>query len=374
MKLQRLISFAISLIAAAASLAVFTPDAALAKSRIKDIVSFEGVRGNHLVGYGLVIGLAGTGDSLRNNPETQQSLTSMMERLGVNTHGATMDTKNNAAVMVTAELPAFAAAGSKLDVTVSSMGDAKSLLGGTLLVTSLMGLDGEVYAVAQGTVQTGAISASGASGTSFSRGVPTAGRIASGGEVEREIGFKMGSMSKMRLSLRNPDFTTAKRIAEEINRHFPDSAVAENPTIVSITPPDGGNLITFITTIEQFEVDPDVPAKVVINEVDGVVVVTGDVRVSKVAIDQGNLTVTVDEKPSVSQPNPLSQGTTTTVPNSSVKVAEEKGKKFVIMQPGVSLETLVKGLNSLGVTPRDMISILQSIKAAGALQADIQVL
>ena len=373
MKLQRLISFAISLIAAAASLAVFTPDAALAKSRIKDIVSFEGVRGNHLVGYGLVIGLAGTGDSLRNNPETQQSLTSMMERLGVNTHGATMDTKNNAAVMVTAELPAFAAAGSKLDVTVSSMGDAKSLLGGTLLVTSLMGLDGEVYAVAQGTVQTGAISASGASGTSFSRGVPTAGRIASGGEVEREIGFKMGSMSKMRLSLRNPDFTTAKRIAEEINRHFPDSAVAENPTIVSITPPDGGNLITFITTIEQFEVDPDVPAKVVINEVDGVVVVTGDVRVSKVAIDQGNLTVTVDEKPSVSQPNPLSQGTTTTVPNSSVKVAEEKGKKFVIMQPGVSLESLVKGLYSLGVTPRDMRSILQSIKAAGALQADLVV-
>ena len=174
--------------------------------------------------------------------------------------------------------------------------------------------------------------------------------------------------------LRHLSNSDEMNIAEEINRHFPDSAVAENPTIVSITPPDGGNLITFITTIEQFEVDPDVPAKVVINEVDGVVVVTGDVRVSKVAIDQGNLTVTVDEKPSVSQPNPLSQGTTTTVPNSSVKVAEEKGKKFVIMQPGVSLETLVKGLNSLGVTPRDMISILQSIKAAGALQADIQVL
>ncbi len=348
--------------------------AANARSRIKDIVSFEGVRSNELVGYGLVMGLNGTGDSLRNVPMTKQSLASMMERMGVNTRDANIDTKNIAAVMVTAKLPAFAATGSKIDVNVSSMGDAKSLLGGTLLVTSLMGADGEVYAVAQGTVETGSVSASGASGTSFTRGVPTAGRIASGAEVEREVGFKLGSMEKMRLSLRNPDFTTARRIAEEINRNYPGVAAADNPTIVTVTLPASGNLVSFITSIEQLEVEPDSPAKVVINEVDGVVVVTGEVRVSKVAIDQGNLSISVSEKPQVSQPGAFSQGQTTVTPNSAVKVDEEKGKRFMIMQAGVSLESLVKGLNALGVTPRDMISILQSIKAAGALQADIEVL
>ncbi len=347
-------------------------DAVQAKSRIKDIVSFEGVRANQLIGYGLVVGLNGTGDSLRNVPMTQQSLISMMERMGVNTRGATMDTKNIAAVMVTARLPAFAATGSKIDVTVSSMGDAKSLLGGTLLVTSLMGADGEVYAVAQGTVETGAVSAGGASGSSFTRGVPTAGGIPAGGEVEREIGFQLGSMERMRLSLRNPDFTTAKRVAEEINRAFPGAAVADNPTIVSVAPPAGGSLVNFVTAIEQLEVEPDNPAKVIINEADGVVVVTGDVRVSKVAIDQGNLSITVNEKPTVSQPAPFSQGVTTTTPNTSIKVNEDKGKKLIILQSGVALESLVKGLNSLGVTPRDMISILRSIKAAGALQADIE--
>ena len=348
--------------------------AAEARSRIKDIVSFEGVRSNELVGYGLVVGLNGTGDSLRNVPMTKQSLASMMERMGVNTRDATIDTKNIAAVMVTAKLPPFAATGSKIDVTVSSMGDAKSLLGGTLVVTSLMGADNEIYAVAQGPVETGAVAASGASGSSFTRGVPTSGRIASGAEVEREIGFQLGAMGKMRLSLRNPDFTTARRVADEINRNFPGVALAENPTIVTITPPPGASLINFVTNLEQLEVEPDNPAKVVINEVDGVVVVTGDVRISKVAIDQGNLSISVTERPQVSQPAPLSQGQTTVTPNSNIKVDEEKGKRFMVMQTGVSLESLVKGLNALGVTPRDMIAILQSIKAAGALQADIEVL
>ncbi len=347
---------------------------AQARSRIKDIVSFEGVRSNELVGYGLVVGLNGTGDSLRNVPMTKQSLMSMMERMGVNTRDATIDTKNIAAVMVTAKLPPFAATGAKIDVTVSSMGDAKSLLGGTLVVTSLMGADNEIYAVAQGTVETGAVSASGGSGSSVTRGVPTAGRIASGAEIEREIDFKMGSMSKMRLSLHNPDFTTARRIADEINRNYPGAATADNPTIVTVSPPDGANIMNFVTGLEQLEVEPDNPAKVVINEVDGVVVVTGDVRVSKVAIDQGNLSITVNEKPQVSQPAPFSQGTTQVTPSSSIKIDEEKGKRLIVLQSGVSLESLVKGLNALGVTPRDMISILQSIKAAGALQADIEVL
>jgi flagellar P-ring protein precursor FlgI len=360
---------------APAVLAIALGGAAEARSRIKDIVSFEGVRTNELVGYGLVVGLSGSGDSLRNVPMTKQTLDGMMERMHVKIpEGANIDTKNIAIVMVTARLPAFVGTGSKIDVNVSSMGDAKSLLGGTLLMTPLMGADGEVYAVAQGTVQTGAISASGASGTSFTRGVPTAGRIAAGGEVEKEVGFELGSMAKMRLSLRNPDFTTARRIAEEINHAFPGSANADNPTIVTVTPPTAEKLINFVTAIEQLQVDPDTPAKVVINEVDGVVVVTGDVRISKVAIDQGNLTISVTERPQVSQPAPFSQGQTAVTPNSSVKVDEEKGKRLVVLQTGVSLESLVKGLNALGVTPRDMISILQSIKAAGALQADIEVL
>ena len=355
------------------AMAITSPVAA--HSRIKDIVSFEGVRENQLVGYGLVVGLNGTGDSLRNAPFTQQSLQSMLERLGVNTRAATnIDTKNVAAVMVTAKLPAFAATGSQIDVSVSAMGDAKSLLGGTLLGTTLMGEDGEVYAVAQGTVQTGAISASGASGSSITRGVPTAGRIAAGGIIERELGFKLASLGEMRLTLRNPDFTTAERIAEVVNRSFPGTATADNPTIVTLKTPKGGNQMDFITAIEQLEVDPDGPAKVVIDEVAGIVVMGDEVRISTVAIAQGNLTISVQETPQVSQPSPFSQGTTTVTPQTKLKIDEEKGKKLIMLKSGASLSSLVKGLNALGVSPRDMISILQSIKAAGALQADIEVM
>jgi flagellar P-ring protein precursor FlgI len=346
-----------------------------ARSRIKDIVTFEGIRDNELVGNGLVVGLNGTGDSLRNAPFTQQALQSMLERLGINTRAAAnIDTKNIAFVIVTAKLPAFAAAGSTVDVSVSSMGDAKSLLGGTLLETALMAPTGEVYAVAQGTVQTGAISASGASGSSVTRGVPTAGRIAGGAIVESELGFKLASMDQMRLTLRNPDFTTAKRIADVVNASYPGAAVADNPTIVTLKIPKSGSLMDFVTSIEQLEVDPDGPAKVVIDEVAGIVVMGDEVRISTVAIAQGNLTISVQETPKVSQPLPFSQGTTTVTPSSQVKVDEEKGKKLIMLKSGASLATLVKGLNALGVSPRDMISILQTIKAAGALQADIEVM
>ncbi|HTI68246.1 MAG TPA: flagellar basal body P-ring protein FlgI [Caulobacteraceae bacterium] len=347
---------------------------ACARSRIKDIVSFEGVRENQLVGYGLVVGLAGTGDSLRNAPFTKQSLESMLERLGVQTRGAAVDTKNVAAVMVTARLPGFAASGSQIDASVSALGDAKSLLGGTLLVTPLLGADGEAYAVAQGTVQTGSVSASGASGSSVTRGVPTSGRIAAGAVVERELGFQLANLGQMRLTLRNPDFTTARRIAEAINASFPGSASADNPTIVTVRTPPGANQIGFITTLEQLEVEPDAPAKVVIDEVAGVVVMGSDVRISTVAIAQGNLTITVQETPQVSQPAPFSQGQTKVVPQSTVSVDEEQGKKLIVLNSGASLASLVAGLNALGVNPRDMISILQTIKAAGALQADIQVM
>jgi flagellar P-ring protein precursor FlgI len=346
----------------------------LAKSRIKDIVAFEGVRDNMLVGYGIVVGLNGTGDSLRNAPFTKQSLEAMLERLGVNTRDATMNTKNVAAVMVTTRLPAFSASGSQVDATVSALGDAKSLLGGTLLVTPLLAADGEAYAVAQGTVQTGSVSASGGSGSSISKGVPTAGRIASGAIVEREVGFQLASMTQMRLTLHNPDFTTARRVAEVINARFPGSARADNPSIITVRPAAGRDLVTFITQIEQLEVQPDNPAKVIIDEVAGVIVMGENVRLSTVAIQQGNLTITVQETPQVSQPNPLSQGQTTVTPQSQVSVDEEKGKQFITLKDGASLASLVKGLNSLGVTPRDMISILQTIKAAGALQADIEVM
>ena len=348
---------------------------AFAKSRIKDIVEFEGVRDNMLVGYGIVVGLNGTGDALRNAPMTKQSLEGMLERLGVNTRDANLNTKNVAAVMVTARLPAFAAAGSQMDVTVSALGDAKSLLGGTLLVTPLLGADGQAYAVAQGTVQTGSVSATGASGSSVSKGVPTAGRIASGALVEREIEFQLASMDKLRLTLRNPDFTTSRRIADVINARYPGSAQADNLTIVSIRPVGGQDMMSFVAQVENLSVDPDAPAKVVIDEVAGVIVMGENVRISTVAIQQGNLTITVQETPAVSQPAPFSKGgQTTVVPQSTVSVDEEKGRQFVTLNSGAALSTLVQGLNALGVTPRDMISILQTIKAAGALQADIEVM
>jgi flagellar P-ring protein FlgI len=347
---------------------------ALASSRIKDIVEFEGVRDNMLVGYGIVVGLNGTGDSLRNAPFTRQSLEAMLERLGVNTRDANLNTKNVAAVMVTAKLPAFSAAGSPIDATVSAMGDAKSLQGGTLLVTPLMGADGEAYAVAQGTVQTGSISAGGASGSSVSKGVPTAGRIAGGAIVERELGFQLASMGQMRMTLRNPDFTTSRRIAEAVNRQFPGTAHAQNPTIVAVRPPAGHDMTAFLAQIENLQVQPDNAARVVIDEVSGVIVMGEAVRVSTVAIAQGNLTIRVQEFPDVVQPAPFSQGQTVVIPQTAVDVEEEKGKQFLTVRNGASLSDLVAGLNALGVTPRDMISILQTIKAAGALQADIEVM
>ena len=345
-----------------------------AGSRIKDIVAFEGVRENKLVGYGLVVGLNGSGDSLRNSPFTRQSLQSMLERLGVQTQGFNLDTKNVAAVMVTASLPAFAATGSTIDITVSAMGDAKSLLGGTLLVTPLTGADGETYAVGQGTVQTGAISASGASGSSVTRGVPTAGKIANGAEVEREIPFRLADQGSMRLTLRNPDFTTARRVADAINRAHPGAARADNPTIVTVSPPAGADLVGFVTGVESLDVEPDAPAKVVIDEINGVIVMGADVRISTVAIAQGNLTISVEERPQVSQPLPETNGETVITPKSAINIKEEKGKRLMVLRSGASLAVLVKGLNALGVSPRDMISILQTIKAAGALQADIQVM
>ncbi len=347
---------------------------ASAQSRIKDIAAIEGVRTNQLIGYGLVVGLNGTGDSLRNSPFTRQSLETMLERHGVNIRDANANTRNVAAVIVTAELPPFATPGSRIDVTVSTMGDARSLMGGTLLVTGLAGADGEIYAVAQGTVQTGAVSAQGASGSSVTRGVPTSGRIASGASVERETGFHLASMPEVRLSLRNPDFTTAQRVAGTINQVYPGTARAENGTVITLRAPAGMDMASFITRVENLSVQVDAPARVIIDEVNGVIVMGEMVRISTVAIAQGNLTVTVQENPYVSQPAPFSQGQTVVVPDSQVSIEEERGRQMRILSGGSSLATLVEGLNALGVSPRDMISILQAIRAAGALQAEIEVM
>ena len=352
-----------------------SPASASGGTRIKDIVEVEGVRDNMLVGYGLVVGLNGTGDSMQNSPFTEQSLLGMLERLGVNVRGQSLATKNVAAVMVTATLPPFSTQGSKIDVSVSALGDSKSLLGGTLLVTPLLGADGEVYAVSQGPVATGGFAAAGDAG-SVTKNVPTGGRIASGAIVEREIPFALNDLKTVRLALRNPDFTTARRIVQAINSHLGGSpASAIDPANVAVSSVGHTDVVSLITDIEQLTVTPDEVAKVIIDEKSGVIVMGEKVRISTVAIAQGNLTIRVTETPQVSQPNALSDtGTTVVVPRTQVSVDEQSGRKIAVMQEGVTLQQLVESLNALGVGPRDIISILQSIKAAGALQAEIQVI
>jgi flagellar P-ring protein FlgI len=349
---------------------------AWAGPRIKDVADFEGVRENQLVGYGLVVGLAGTGDSLRNSPFTRQSLASMLERLGVNADEANLNTRNVAAVMVTANLPPFASQGSRIDVTVSALGDARSLAGGQLLVTPMMGADQQVYAVAQGSLAIGGFSATGQTGSSVTRGVPTAGRIASGALVEREIYFDIAAQQELRLALRNPDFTTAQRIADAINTTIGvETAWATNPGSVVLRRPVtySGDMVSLVGRIENLEVDVDTPARIVIDENSGIVVMGDNVSVSTVAIAQGNLTISISEDPFVSQPYEFSRGETVVVPSSAVDVEEEEGG-LVVVPGGVPLRQLVNGLNALGVTPRDMISILQALKAAGAIQAEIEVM
>lgn len=359
----------------AAVLATLIAGQANAASRLKDLTDVEGVRENQLIGYGLVVGLNNTGDSLNNSPFTRQSLQAMLERLGVNIRGAQLRTGNVAAVMVTANLRAFATQGTRLDVVVSALGDAKSLQGGTLLVTPLLGADGNVYAVAQGTVAIAGFQAEG-DAAKIVRGVPTVGRISNGALVEREIEFTLNRMTTVRLALRNPDLTTAKRIAGAINDFMgaPVAELVDRATVsVTVPPKYKGNIVALLTEIEPIVIEPDQPAKVVIDERSGIIVMGRDVRVSTVAVAQGNLTVTITEQPQVSQPNPFSRGQTKVVPRTSIQVQED-GRKFGVVSEGVSLKELVDGLNALGVGPRDLISILQAIKASGAIQAEIEVM
>ncbi|MBY0509046.1 MAG: flagellar basal body P-ring protein FlgI [Rhodospirillaceae bacterium] len=357
---------------------LLTAGTAHATSRVKDIAGFEGVRENVLVGYGLVVGLNKTGDDLKKIGATKQSLLGMLERMGINTRDDRLETDNVAAVVVTAILPPFARQGSRVDVQVSSLGNAKSLQGGSLAVTPLMGADGEVYVVAQGQVQVGGFTAQGA-GATITRGVPTAGRIPNGAIVEREIDDKIWTQkSSINVALRNPDFTTARRISDAVNAFLgTTAAIATDPGTVLVTMPEGykGSVVDLMTNVEQLRIEPDQPAKVIIDENTGIIVIGDDVRISTVAIAQGNLTIKVTETPQVSQPAPFSEGgETVVVPRTEIEVDDGSDKRLGIVNSGVSLQELVNGLNALGIGPRDMISILQAIKASGALQAEIEVM
>ncbi len=341
--------------------------------RIKDIASVQGVRDNQTVGYGLVIGLKGTGDSLRNSPFTEQSLQSMLDGMGINVRDASLRTRNVAGVIVTADLPPYIGKGARIDITVSSLGDATSLLGGTLVMTPLMGADGQIYAVAQGPVAVSGFSTQG-DAESLTEGVPTTGRIPNGALVEREIAGGFADLDSLVLELKNPDFTTAIRVADAINafakeRYGADVALEQDYRTIALRKPKGVSGPRFIAEITQVSVEPDSPARVVIDERTGTVVIGRQVQISTVAVTHGNLTVRVTEAPVVSQPAPLSDGQTTQVPRTLVDASQTGGQLAIL--GGADLQTLVAGLNQIGLKPTGIIAILQAIKSAGALQAEL---
>lgn len=342
-------------------------------ARIKDIASFDGVRDNQLVGYGLVVGLNGSGDSDQTKFPVQ-SLVNMLERMGVTINRNDVKVKNVAAVMVTATLPPFAKQGTKLDVTISSVGDAKTIAGGTLVMTPLRGADNQVYAVAQGSVLTNSF-AFGGQGATATKNHPTAGRIAGGALVERELPNVLTGRSALRLNLAQADFTTASRITAAINKQFSGSASSSDGGSVTVQVPSdfSSRPVDFIAQVENLEVAQDAPARVVVNERTGTIVMGDAVKIAAVAVSHGNLAITIKEKPKVSQPEPLSKGETTVVPRTELKVKEEQNR-LSVLPAGNTIGDVVRGLNLLGVTPRDLISILQAIKAAGALQAELVII
>lgn len=352
------------------------PRQAKAEVRIKDIVTIEGVRENQLIGYGLVVGLNGTGDKLSNSPFTKKSIEGMLERLGVgNLSGNNIKTGNTAAVMVTAKLPPFARRGSEIDIIVSSLGDASSLRGGTLIVTPLSGADGEIYAVGQGPISVAGYAAQGRT-ASIVQGVPTVARVENGAIVEREIPFDLNSMNSVRLALRSPDFTTAMRMEAVINAKFGDEGYATmlDPGTVEVFPREKMGIPELIASLENLRLTPDSVAKVVIDAKSGTIVIGANVRIAQVAISQGGLTIKVQEVLAVSQPQRFSiGGNTVVVPQSEVEVIE-KNTAFTVLDGDVSLQELVDGLNAIGVGATETISILQAIKAAGALHADLEII
>ncbi|PKP75534.1 MAG: flagellar biosynthesis protein FlgA [Alphaproteobacteria bacterium HGW-Alphaproteobacteria-6] len=365
----------LALLAILVATAGLAPSAGATPIRIKDLVEFDGVRGNDLVGYGLVVGLNGTGDGIRNAPFTEEIMSNILERLGVNITGESFRPKNVAAVFVTATLPPFARAGSQIDVTVSAIGDAKSLLGGTLVMTPLNAADGEIYAVAQGTIIAGGAVAQG-DGASVTQGVPTAGAIPSGARIERELGFEFSSLNAIRLALRNPDFTTAARIEAVINDEF-GRAVAVMTDAGTVSLDIGATRMRspahVLGRLENLTVEPERRARVVVDQRSGTIVVGADVRISRVAVSQGNLTLRITEDPVAVQPNPFSRGDTVVLPRTTAAIEEEPGIAMAEIDEASSLSDVVAGLNALGVSPRDMIDILKSINSAGALHAEFLV-
>ena len=340
--------------------------------RLKDLVEFDGVRGNDLVGYGLVVGLNGSGDGLRNSPFTEEILSSILERLGVNVAGAQFRPKNVAAVLVTATLPPFARAGGTIDVTVSAIGDAKSLRGGTLVMTPLNAADGEIYAVAQGPMIAGGAVVEGEAAR-VTQGVPTAGVIPSGARVEREILFELDELEIVRLALRTPDFTTAGRIETAINQSFGRSVaqMTDSGTVeLNIASTRMRSTAHALSRVENILVEPERRARVVIDQRSGTIVLGDDVRISSVAVSQGGLTLRIQELPQAVQPNPFAPGETVVVPKTNVSNEENQGAGLAQVNEGTSLSEVIQGLNALGVAPNDMIDILKSIKSAGALHAE----
>lgn len=342
--------------------------------RLKDIASFSGVRNNELVGYGLVVGLSGTGDGTTSE-FTIRSLTNMLEKMGVSVDPTKLKPKNTAAVMVTARMPSSARPGSQLDVTISSMGDAKSLLGGVLLVTPLRGLDGRVYAVAQGSLTLGGYSAEGQAATA-QKNITTVARIPNGAIIEREVPFQFNKQEGMTINLAGtPDFGTAMQVVNRINSAVSGvhAKAMDGSTIqLSIPPKFQNNIVPLMASLENLDISPDSRARVVVDEKTGTVVLGGNVRLTKVAVAHGNLQIVVSETPNVSQPGPFSQGQTVTTPQTNLNVKEQNNR--LLLMEGATLQELVDGLNSVGATPRDLISILRTLKTAGSLHADLEVI
>ncbi|MBX2806654.1 MAG: flagellar basal body P-ring protein FlgI [Hyphomicrobiales bacterium] len=346
-----------------------------AKTRIKDVATVQGIRGNQLMGYGLVVGLQGTGDSGRSSPFTEQSIKSMLDRMGINIRDSTLNARNVAAVVVTAELPPFAGKGARIDVAVSSLGDASSLSGGTLVMTALYGADDEVYSVAQGPLIVTGFAEAGAAET-VSEGVPTSGLIPNGAIIEREMLKPAFNHEYIRLELINPDFSTSVQVADVINgfgrqRYGRQIAREESLRTVLLKRPATISATRFISEIGELMIEPDVPARVVIDESTGTIVIGSKVQISSVAVTHGNLTVRVTETPEVSQPLPFADGETVVTSETEI-TAGETGGQFAVLE-GTDLDTLVLGLNRIGLKPRGIIAILQAIKSAGALQAELVV-
>ena len=348
---------------------------AQAQVKIKDIVDIEGVRGNDLVGYGLVIGLDGSGDTIRNSPYTEEALSNLLERLGVNIQGSDFRPNNVAAVIITAALPPFARKGSRIDVNVASIGDAKNLSGGTLIMTPLNAADGKVYAVAQGIVLISGFKAEG-DAASITEGVPTSGTIPNGARVEQEIPFDFNAMSSVRLALRSPDFTTAARVEKIINQKIgtPIATMLDAGTIeINLAGRGGPSAAHQLALIENYQLTPAQKARVVIDQRSGTIVLGANVKISSVAIVKGNLSITIAEAPIVSQPNPFAPGQSIVLPRTSIAVKDGEPGNIAIVESNITLPDLVAGLNALGVSPREMIDILKTMKAAGALHAELMI-